>query len=125
MEDKFAKGALLAQALREQGMPDLLDYNVLIMASLGRRCLEEGRFLMAMLLAIDLARLCSETGRNERIEELLAEVDAISMDGVVGGGALCPELRGFLHEINGSPEDRLVEHGLKPRRRRVTKRPEA
>lgn len=115
MEDKFAKGDSLARALREQGLPDLLDYHVLIMGSQRRRCLKEGRFLMALYLTIDLARLCVETGRKERIVELLAEVDAM-VDGGRSGGALCPELRSFLRAINGSPEDRLGEVGLKPRR---------
>ena len=121
MEDKSVKQSGLARALREQGMPDLMDYTVLIAGSLRRRCLKEGRFLMALLLTIDLARLCVETGRKERIEELLAEVDALPMDGrersgTGGGGALSPELCSFLHSINGSPSERLMEFGLPPRR---------
>lgn len=94
------------------------------MGSLRRRCLKEGRFLMAMFLTIDLAQLCIETGRKERIVELLAEVDAM-VDGGRSGGALCPELRSFLREINGPPEDSLMAFGLRPPRPRVTKRPEA
>lgn len=125
MKDKTLKETEIARALREQGMPDRMEHTVLIMGSLRRRCLEEGRFLMAMLLTIDLARLCVETGRKERIEELLAEVDAMwdgRRDGAPGtgtgsSGALCPALHSFLREINGSPDDRLMAFGMAARRR--------